>query len=179
MKPVLLFYSLCVLAAWIPLLHPASKQSTGSAVAFPGWTSAPIPTGISNVPLDPRAARFAADFPGKISTFTDGTRTFVVRWVRMPTRKLHPASDCLRGLGYTVQSTPLFVAADGSCWGTSSAHRGTELLRVSERITDSTGREWADVSAWFWSAALGHSAGPWWAITILEPAGNLDLKATL
>ena len=178
MKPVILFYFLCVLAAWIPL-HPSTKRPTGSAVAFPGWASAPIPTGLTYVPLDPRAVRFAADFPGKISTFTDGTRTYVVRWVRTPTRKLHPASDCLRGLGYHVQPTPVFAAADGSCWGTSSARHGTELLRVSERIVDSTGREWTDVSAWFWSASLGHSAGPWWTITMLEPADNVSLKALL
>jgi hypothetical protein len=178
MKPVILFYSLCVLASWIPL-YPTSKQQTGSTVAFPGWASAPIPAGSSNVPLDPRAARFAADFPGKISIFTDGTRTFVVRWMRTPTRKLHPASDCLRGLGYNVQPTPIFAAADGSNWGTSSARRGTERLCVSERITDSTGREWTDVSSWFWSAALGHSAGPWWAVTILEPADKVGLKVPL
>jgi hypothetical protein len=178
MKPVVLLYCLCVFSAWIPL-YPASTHQADSSVSFPGWTSAPIPTGSSNIPLGPREARFAADFPGKIGAFTGGERTYVVRWIRTPTRKLHPAADCLRGLGYDVHPMPIFVAADGSHWGASSAQRRYERLRVSERIIDSTDREWTDVSAWFWSAVLGHSTGPWWAITILEPADRVGLKTPL
>jgi len=78
-----------------------------------------------------------------------------------------------------VSPAPIFVAADGSRWDTSNAKRGVEHFRVSERIVDSIGRDWTDVSAWFWSTALGYTNGPWWALTILEPAEPVVLKATL
>jgi hypothetical protein len=178
MKSVATLYFLCVLAAWIPSRSkPAQRENTANA--FPGWATAPLPTDLAPVNPSEREARFAADFPGEIGVFTDGTRTYVVRWVRTSTRKLHPASDCLRALGYDVKPTPIFAAVDGSHWGTSSAQRDSEQLRVRERIIDSTGREWTDVSAWFWSAALGHSTGPWWAITIFEPANTNRLKTPL
>jgi hypothetical protein len=124
-----------------------------------------------------RETRFASGFPGQIGVFSDGTRTYVVRWVRTATRKLHPSSDCLRALGYAVKPTPIFAETDGTHWGTSSAQHGPESLRVRERIVDSVGREWTDVSAWFWSAALGQSLGPWWAITIFEPAPDNTISS--
>ena len=168
MKPVVCFYFLCVLAVWIPLRSTPTLRND-SADAFPGWAAAPIPTGLAPIAPSEREARFAAGFPGKIGVFSDGARIYVVRWVRTSTRKLHPASDCLLALGYSVKPSPIFASTDGSHWGTSSAQHGTERLRVRERIVDLGGREWTDVSAWFWSAAFGHNAGPWWAVTIFEP----------
>jgi len=49
-----------------------------------------------------------------------------------------------------------------------TATRGAEQLLVSEQIYDESGRTWPDASSWFWSASLGQSAGPWWAVTIVE-----------
>jgi len=172
MKTSLLFFSLCVLAAWIPL-RSSTPNEAGVAEAFPGWSVAPVPTELSPLTPGEREVRFAADFPGKIGVFTDGTRTYVVRWVRTQTRKLHPATDCLRALGYSVKPKPIFAESDGTRWGTSHAQRSHEQLRVRERIVDSQGRAWTDVSAWYWSAALGRSEGPWWAVTIFEPAPDV------
>ena len=145
-------------------------QSGLAADSFPGWADAPLPNDLTPLAPSEREVRFASGFPGKIGVFTDGARTYVVRWVRTPTRKLHPATDCLRALGYTTKPTPIFAEADGSFWGTSSAQHGAESLRVRERIVDSVGHAWTDVSAWYWSAALGRSVGPWWAVTIFEPS---------
>ena len=178
MKLTVLFFILCLAAALIPF-HSTSAPYDIISASFPGWTSAPLPNDLTPMAPSTREVRFAADFPGRIGVFTDGTRTYVVRWVRTPTRKLHPASDCLRALGYIVKPTPIFAAADGSRWGTCSALHGTEQLRVRERILDSTGREWTDVSAWFWAAALGHNAGPWWAVTIFEQAEPAAIKGPL
>jgi hypothetical protein len=178
MKSIILLFLLCLTAALVPL-RSTTAQYNNDSDTFPGWSSAPLPTGLTSVAPSAREARFAAGFPGQVGVFTDGTRTYVVRWVRTSTRKLHPASDCLRALGYEVKPTPIFAASDGTHWGTSSAQRGTEQLRMRERIVESTGREWTDVSAWFWSAALGHNAGPWWAVTIFEPAETAGLKAPL
>jgi len=35
---------------------------------------------------------------------------------------------------------------------------------------DGRGGHWTDVSAWYWSALLGSSEGPWWALTVAENA---------
>jgi hypothetical protein len=174
-NPISFLFLLCASAALIPL-RPSSVKTSSGVDAFPGWTAAPIPFGSANIPLGPREVRFAADFPGQIGAFTDGTRTSIVRWVRTPTRKLHPAADCLRALGYTMRSSPIFITSDGSRWGTSIAQRRGERFRVREQIVDADGREWTDISAWFWSAAFGKSVGPWWAVTIFEPS---ELKDSL
>lgn len=178
MKPIALLFILCLAAALVPL-RSSSARPNNPANTFPGWVAAPLPNNLTPIKPSAREARFVADFPGKIGVFTDGTRTYVVRWVRTATRKLHPASDCLRALGYTVKPTPIFASVDGSHWGTSSAQHGSEKLRVRERIIDSVGREWTDVSAWFWAAALSRNAGPWWAVTIFEPNQLADLTAAL
>jgi hypothetical protein len=39
---------------------------------------------------------------------------------------------------------------------------------VYERIYDVAGNSWSDVSAWYWAALLGKSAGPWWSVVIAE-----------
>ena len=43
-----------------------------------------------------------------------------------------------------------------------------EALEVRERITDTNGRGWTDVSEWYWNAIGGKTEGPWWAVTVLE-----------
>ena len=135
---------------------------------FPGWPE--TFEGRALVPLvaTEREARFAAGFPGKVAAFSDGERTVVLRWVARETRKLHPVLHCLRGLGYAVQPGPVWRDAAGRCWGTTEAKRGGRTIRVRERIADGVGGEWTDVSAWWWDAWRRRSAGPWWAVTVLE-----------
>jgi len=41
-------------------------------------------------------------------------------------------------------------------------------VRVCERIVDARGRQFIDASSWFWAALLGHSSGPWRAMTRVE-----------
>jgi hypothetical protein len=178
MKPLITLFSLCVMAAWIPLWSNPTRPDNANE-QFPGWSLAPVPADLTPVLPSAREARFAAGFPGQIGVFTDGPRTYVVRWVRTATRKLHPASDCLRALGYATQPAPIIASADGTRWGTVNAQRATEKLRVRERIVDSAGHEWTDVSAWFWSAVLDHTAGPWWAVTVFEPVNPDAIKSPL
>ncbi len=137
-------------------------------LTFPGW-----PTTFEGRVLTPlassgREARFAAGFPGQVRAFTDGERTVILRWVPRETRKLHPAAHCLRGLGYAVRPGPVWRDSAGRCWGTSVAEREGRKRKVRERIGDSTGRDWTDVSAWWWDAWRGGSTGPWWAETVIE-----------
>jgi hypothetical protein len=83
---------------------------------------------------------------------------------------LHPALDCFRGSGYTVRLLAGRRDATGRSWGCFVASRDALELRVCERIEDSTGRSWTDVSSWYWAALLGPSEGPWLAVTRVEPA---------
>jgi hypothetical protein len=173
MRLSLLVLFLAGLAAVGPWIRGTAESETRAVpgASFPGWSASPLPAGAREISLSPREARFARQFPGKLGAFRIGDRTWIVRWVELPTRKLHPASDCLRGAGYTVKPTMAFLDAEGRIWSACLATRDHEHLRVRERIFTSDNREgWSDVSAWYWHAILGRSSGPWWAITVVETA---------
>ncbi|AHF90996.1 hypothetical protein OPIT5_13040 [Opitutaceae bacterium TAV5] len=142
--------------------------AASTASAFPGWHAAPVDPLISSswiqLPPNAREARFARDFPGKIGIFSDDAgRTYIVRWLARPTRRLHPAADCLRALGYETEPRPIQQKTDGTLWSVTAATRGNHSTLVHERILASDGHAWTDVSAWYWTA------GPWWTITGLIP----------
>jgi hypothetical protein len=141
-----------------------------AAVTAPSWPTYFEGRLLRSLPLGEREKRFAADFPGGIARFTDGEREIVMRWVSRETRMLHPASDCFRGLGYSITPRPLRVDTTGAKWGAFTATHGNQRLDVRERIYDAAGHQWTDVSAWYWSAATGKSQGPWWAITTAQVA---------
>lgn len=164
-----LFYIVaCVVAALVPFLSAQSESSSGPGTApFPGWPSEFHGKTLTPMPLTELEERFNTDFPGKIGRFTDGKREFVIRWVTEGTRKLHPASDCFQGLGYTVKPLPVHRDDQGSLWSSFAATKGNDRLHVYERIHSDSGERWTDVSAWYW-AALRHGQGGWWAITIAE-----------
>jgi hypothetical protein len=154
----------CAIAAAVPLFGTLSPPAPIGS--FPGWPTRFAGKALRPLPLGRIEYRFSRDFPGHVGRFSDGEREIVMRWVAQETRKLHPASDCFRGSGYSITPRPLALDPDGSRWGTFIATRGTERLQVRERIYDASGNQWTDVSAWYWSAATGKSRGPWWAITI-------------
>ena len=161
------FVAACALAALAPLLPRPSAAAVEAA--FPGWPSTVDGRPLHVRPLLPREQRFAAGFPGRIATFGDGRRTYVIRWVTRATRRLHPAADCFRGAGYAIEPRPLFRDDDGRVWSSFTASRGATRLRVRERIGEVGGGEaFTDASSWYWSALLGRSEGPWWAWTVVE-----------
>jgi hypothetical protein len=167
-----IYISACVLAAMAPLLSSAqSKYDSDVLAPFPGWPGSFEGRTLTRLPLSEREERFGLDFPGRIARFTDGRREIIIRWVTQPTRKLHPASDCFEGIGYSVEPSALRVGNDGSRWGSFIAVRGDERLLVAERIYTDSGDSWADVSAWYWSAIAENSSGPWWAVTVAEAEG--------
>jgi len=113
--------------------------------------------------------RFAARFPGAIGRFSDGERVLVLRRVNEPTRRLHPAADCFRGLGWRIARTQLERDARERLWRCFEAEgRDGRRLRVCERIEGEDGEAFVDASSWFWSAVLGRSRGPWQAVTVVE-----------
>ena len=118
-------------------------------------------------------ARFAADFPGRIGRFrlADSGDELVLRDVQRPTRMLHPAADCWRGIGWQVGTARLVQGGPSdpnALWRCFEASQAGQRVRVCERIVDAHGQVFTDTSAWFWAASLGQSAGPWQAVTTVR-----------
>ena len=146
----------------------STKREAPDSTEFPGWQ-----TSFDNRPIQPLALSekeqaFGRDFPGRLGLFTDGRREIILRWVTRVTRKLHPASDCFRGIGYVIQPSQMIIDTDGFAQGCFKAKRMNQTLRVCEQIVDAQGKRWSDVSSWYWNAFLGRSKGPWWAYTVVE-----------
>jgi hypothetical protein len=154
-------------AATLPLLGrttPAAPAATPAAE----W-----PQAVDGAPLRPLALsaverRFAERFPGRIGRFESPEATWVLRDVSRPTRTLHPASDCFRGLGYRIGLAQLEHDGQSRLWRCFVAEQGGQRVRVCERIVDANAQAFTDTSAWFWAATLGQSAGPWRAMTRVE-----------
>jgi exosortase/archaeosortase family protein len=158
-------------------LTPLAWSRTAVQAAPPA-TPTEWPREWNGRPLRPLAlgvveARFAAQFPGRIERLTDEESVLVWREVRAPTRMLHPATDCYRGLGYRVVDARLERDADARLWRCFVAERDGRRVRVCERIEDARGNSFTDASSWFWAAQLGRSTGPWHAITVATPLGSL------
>jgi exosortase/archaeosortase family protein len=120
--------------------------------------------------LSPVELSFAAQFPGAIGRFSNGERIVSLRHVTRPTRKLHPAADCFRGLGYRIGAQALERRTDVSGLQRCFVAEGPGgPLRVCEYIEDAAGISFSDHSAWYWSALAGESRGPWLAVTTAQP----------
>lgn len=171
MRRTFVYLIICALAALIPMFPLRSQQSNvaSARVAFGEWPARFEGHALTPLPLTERELRFGNDFPGKIGRFSDGRREVIVRWVYEATRRLHSASDCFEGIGFSVRPLPLHVDENGSRWSSFVATRGKERLRVRERIYTDTGESWTDVSSWYWAALQDTHPGPWWAITVAEP----------
>jgi len=167
-RPSLFFIICCLLAAVAPFA-PIRSDVTNEQAAFPGWPAQFEGRSLTQLPLSLREERFAADFPGRIARFSDGHREIIIRWVARETRALHPASDCFKGLGYSIKPLPARVDPAGHRWGGFEARRGGEALRVHERIYDSSDKEsWSDISSWYWQTMMCKTSGGWWAVTVAE-----------
>lgn len=124
--------------------------------------------------------RFAQHFPGAIQRLTTGHETLTIRTVHQPTRMLHSAADCYRGLGYRISQHGLQRMqkadgerdAEGVVWQCFTASKDGEdgrdgtQLRVCERIEDAVGNGFTDTSSWYWQAVLQQSKAPWRAVTV-------------
>jgi hypothetical protein len=178
MRLTLIYITACLVAALVPFLP--MRTETQRSLAFPGWPTHFAGRVLQQLPLSVREQRFDTGFPGHVARFTDGQREIILRWVTQETRKLHPSTHCLQGAGYAIQPLPLWTDPVGSRWGCALAQRGTETLRVCERLAtqlepasaaDQSAAAmpgWTDVSSWYWAAFLGKTNGPWWAITVAE-----------
>lgn len=142
--------------------HAALESPAPGSAPWNEWDGQPLrPLALSEV-----EQRFSRQFPGTIARLTDGRRVLVLRQVQQPTRQLHPAADCYRGLGYTVQGEQLETDTQDRLWRCFTARRGAQAQRVCERIEDARGQAFTDTSAWYWAALGSRTQGPWRAITV-------------
>jgi hypothetical protein len=148
----------------LPLAPQGTARAQAATSAHGEW-----PTTWDGQPLRPLALsavehRFASQFPGRIARFALADQSeLVLREVKRPTRMLHPAVDCWRGIGWRIEAASLQADADGALWRCFEATHKGERVRVCERIGDARGLAFTDTSAWFWAASLGRSQGPWQA----------------
>jgi hypothetical protein len=170
-----------LVAAALPMLAPLGlmpaltsagsstvrEERVAGAEETPQWPTHFRDQPLTPLPLSALEERFARRFPGSIARFTDGENVLILRHVTRPTRQLHPAEDCFKGLGYSVTRPRPFVDQREQTWSCFAAERDGMRVRVCERIHDKQGASWTDVSAWFWATQYG--GGPWWTTTVVTP----------
>lgn len=169
---------MCTLAGIALVVADSRTGDNGldsSMARTPAQTMQELPTQWHGAALRPLALsdvelRFAKHFPGTVTRLTDDKQTLVLRTVNQPTRMLHPATDCYRGLGYRIQNEQLEVQANSTeRWRCFVAQRNGRSVRVCERIEDANGQGFTDTSSWYWASIAGQSHGPWKAITVATP----------
>jgi len=167
MKTIYLLLLASACAAIAPVFS-GDPPYTGTE-AIPKWPPHFQGRTLQELKMDGRERTFLAGFPGAVARFTDGERDIVMRWVTQPTRRLHPAEDCYRGLGFEISQPRVVSDADRTQWRCFIATRGDEESReVCEQLQDREGHRWTDVSAWYWAAAFRRSQGPWLVTTVAE-----------
>jgi hypothetical protein len=162
--------------AMLPLAGSGAAGPTAATTAS-AQQRAEWPREWHGQPLQPLARsaveqRFAERFPGRVARFRVGSgEELVLREVQRPTRMLHPAADCWRGIGWQVGTAQLVREGSdkgSALWRCFEATHDGQRVRVCERIVDAQGLAFTDTSAWFWAASLGQSTGPWQAITRVQ-----------
>jgi hypothetical protein len=160
--------ALALCCAMLPLALDSRVQAAPAAPAGE-WPAQWQGKTLQPLALSAVEQRFAAQFPGRIARFALADESeLVLREVTRPTRMLHPAADCWRGIGWRIERARLERDADAALWRCFEAVHEGRRVRVCERIVDAQGHAFTDTSAWFWAASLGRSQGPWQAVTRVE-----------
>ena len=155
-----------LLAAIAPLFASHPRGTAPNAAALPPWPHEFEGRPLVPVALTSEQSRLLADFPGAAARFSDGERDILVRWVTQPTRRRHPAEDCYRGWGFEVAASKIRSDRDGRHWRCFDVTRDGNTRHVCEQISDSEGKDYTDVSSWYWNATLQRTAAPWLVVTV-------------
>ncbi len=167
-----------VFAAAAPGLFASSKTPGQATSGFPGWPGYYDGKPLTKLDLTERERIFVRGFPGEVGRFSDGTREIIVRWVESPTRWLHPAADCFKGVGYTVTPLPMQYNFEDVAMGCFLASGDSPSLRVCEYIVEAGAADdrdsWTDVSSWYWQTVLSSDDDDgWWSFVV---AGNNEVE---
>ncbi len=163
--PMLTIAALCAAAAPLFSLTDASGKIS-NAPQIHQFEGQPV----TQVALSAVEENFYADFPGSIAVYEGSGFKLTVRHVTRATRKLHPASHCLRAEGFSIGEKSTRTDDAGHRWLTYTARRNGSKWTVSERILqENDGGRWAEISEWYWSAFFHPHSGPWVAETVIKP----------
>ncbi len=141
------FFIICTFALLVQFSEKKSVINSFEIEMPKVWGGKPL----TQLPMSDKEQFFLQSFPGRILKATDGTLSFIFRFVKSKTRKLHSASDCFKGLGYKINYQPLEKDKYGT-WHVFYATKGNKTKKVKEIIYDKKGRSWSDVSKWYWTA---------------------------
>lgn len=167
-KQRLIFFGILCIAALILTIWVSRIETQISSNTIQSFPKTFEGKQLKQLDLTEREKLFLQGFPGEIKRFTDGNREVIIRYVSTATRKLHPASDCFEGIGYSVKSLPIRIDENENKWSCFIATKDGENLKVCERIFTISGDSWTDVSSWYWSALSNTSEKGYWAITFAE-----------
>ncbi|MEM7011458.1 MAG: archaeosortase/exosortase family protein [Verrucomicrobiota bacterium] len=154
--------ALLAAAAAAPFYHASSAKA--ETAEFPGWPVQWEGHVLEALPMTAAERAFADQFPGEVGVFAAGPNKVIMRWVTQPTRKLHSSADCFRAAGYSID-----VERSGAGCFIASADEGAFLVEQTIFEDGNSDGAWREVSAWFWSASLSRTQGPWWAVTAIRP----------
>ena len=166
----LVFFVALACAAIAPSFAHTAKATPEDSLDFQGFPAQF--QGMRQLELSPDESRFAQDFPGRIAKFEQAGKQYVVRFITQPTRMLHPAADCFRASGFSIKPLTRCIAPQADATACFIAESNDQELLVSESIRDAHGREFNDVSAWYWATQTGATQGPWWSITTISLTEN-------
>lgn len=113
------------------------------------------------IPLTKGEEAFYRNFPGQAAQFDAGDERLILRRVQAATRKLHPAKDCFKGMGYSIEELGLVKDGYEQIWRIFRATKGNESFEVLEMISDDQSNTWSDVSTWYWAVLMKRTQGPW------------------
>jgi hypothetical protein len=154
----------CVIAALVPFKE---HKNEASYEEFTGWPKEFEGQELIPISIDAKLqSMLSKNFNGKVGYFLNGTDEVVIRWVSHPSRSVHPATDCFQASGYKIRDEELCRDSQNELWRCFTATHKNENYNVRERIIDSEGNSWSDVSSWYWAATLQKTSGPWWLYTI-------------
>lgn len=171
-NPILPMLGATVFAAMAPMLFASSKTPNPLTTSFPGWPNHYENKHLTALDLTEKERVFVQGFPGEVGRFSDGTREIIIRWVESPTRWLHPAADCFKGVGYAISPLPVHYNLDDVAMGCFLASKNKQSLRVCEYVidaeTDDKRETWSDVPSWYWQAILSDDDNSWWSVVVAE-----------
>lgn len=178
-SPKLLAVSSMIIATLFVLLASLfSTKETTQPISVPPILTSYQGSPVTRIPLSPSEENFYRSFPGSIAVYEGTEFKLIVRHVNRATRKLHPASHCMRSEGFWIGEKTVVTDGNDDRWLSYKIARNGETFWVRERITcTAKDQNWSEISAWYWHAFFHPGDGPWQAVTVIvaHPATLINL----
>ncbi len=130
-------WPLCVVGLLAGITPFISKLDTIVTTSSPIALTEYQGQALTQIPLTLGEEKFYGNFPGSIAIYEGEGFKLIIRKVSRATRKLHPASHCLRAEGFLVGEKSV-VESDEGKWLEYFVERNGDKFRVRERVANST-----------------------------------------